>query len=381
MGLNRVANRAKLKPRHEPYWQSLGTGRAIGYRVSKLGNSGTFVCKYREPDSPRVIHSLGDFAFLPENKRFSAALKAANEWFEHVGAGGSTKSVTVREVCERYAATHPEAAKRFERHVYTSALAKREIDKLKKAEVARWREDLSRKPAPVTRSKHKAEVCRPRSPASVNRDMTALRAALNQAKDDGLVITDTAWSVALRPIPGAGKRRNLYLDRKQRQALLDHLPADVAPFARALCLLPLRPGAMANLTAGDYDARRSELVIARDKSGEGRKILLPPQTAALFKEQTRGKLPAAPLFARADGVRWNKATWRVPIREAAQAAGLPSGVTAYTLRHSTITDLVTGGLDLLTVAQVSGTSVSMIERHYGHLRQEHAAAALAGLQL
>jgi site-specific recombinase XerD len=55
--------------------------------------------------------------------------------------------------------------------------------------------------------------------------------------------------------------------------------------------------------------------------------------------------------------------------------------SAYALRHSTITDLVTGGLDLMTVAQVSGTSVVMIERHYAHLQSDRAAAALAGLVL
>ncbi|MGH8225935.1 MAG: hypothetical protein ACRER1_07275 [Gammaproteobacteria bacterium] len=54
---------------------------------------------------------------------------------------------------------------------------------------------------------------------------------------------------------------------------------------------------------------------------------------------------------------------------------------AYTLRHSTITDLVTGGLDLMTVAQVSGTSAAMIEKHYAHLQREHAAKALSGLAL
>lgn len=69
------------------------------------------------------------------------------------------------------------------------------------------------------------------------------------------------------------------------------------------------------------------------------------------------------------------------MKAAATAAGLDAAVTAYTLRHSVITDLVTGGLDLLTVAQLSGTSVLMIEKHYGHHRAEHAAAALAGLAL
>ena len=71
--------------------------------------------------------------------------------------------------------------------------------------------------------------------------------------------------------------------------------------------------------------------------------------------------------------------WKKPIKAAVIAAELPGSITAYAMRHSAITDLVTGGLDLLTVAQLSGTSVAMIERHYGHLRADHAAAALATL--
>lgn len=50
------------------------------------------------------------------------------------------------------------------------------------------------------------------------------------------------------------------------------------------------------------------------------------------------------------------------------------------MHHSVITDLVTNGLDLLTMAQLSGRSVDMIEKHYHH-RTDHAAKALAGLAL
>jgi site-specific recombinase XerD len=122
-------------------------------------------------------------------------------------------------------------------------------------------------------------------------------------------------------------------------------------------------------------------MVERDKANRGRKIILPIEPAALFKAQSKNKLPGALLFTRADGKPWNKDAWKGPIKEAALAAGLPSETTAYTLRHSTITDLVTGGLDLLTVAQVSGTSVRMIEKHYGHLQREHAKLALAKLAL
>jgi integrase len=66
---------------------------------------------------------------------------------------------------------------------------------------------------------------------------------------------------------------------------------------------------------------------------------------------------------------------------AAKAAGLVDTVTAYSMRHSAITDLITGGLAILTAAQLSGRSVAMIEKHYGHLRADDAASALASLAL
>lgn len=82
-----------------------------------------------------------------------------------------------------------------------------------------------------------------------------------------------------------------------------------------------------------------------------------------------------------NGKAWDKNSWKLPIRAAVKAAGLPDGVTAYTLRHSTITDLVNDGLALLTIAQISGTSAEMIERHYGHLVSDAATKALSSLEL
>jgi site-specific recombinase XerD len=76
---------------------------------------------------------------------------------------------------------------------------------------------------------------------------------------------------------------------------------------------------------------------------------------------------------------WNKDMWKSPIKEAVTRANLSETVTAYTLRHSGITDLVTAGLPLLTIAQITGTSIAMIERHYGHLTAEKSQDALRTL--
>lgn len=382
MDLKTVDRRDRLKARREPYWQPLSAGQYLGFRPSAGSGQGTWLARFYDPDSgKRPNRSLGDFGQLPPSRRFDAAKRAAEEWFTTLSRGGSPEDLTVREACERYAADDADAAKRFPRYVYNDPIASIRLRRLREHHVREWRTRLEAMPALVSRRKGGPPATRPRATATVNRDMVALRAALNAALTRGEVESALAWRRALQPTANAGGRRELYLDKNQRRALLSALSEDAQAFCRGLCLLPLRPGALAALTAGDLDSSTNTLRIRLDKANADRRILLPDPTATLIKTQSKGKLPRAPLFTRADGKAWTKDAWKGPIKEAARAAGLPEGTTAYTLRHSTITDLVTGGLDLLTVAQISGTSVRMIEAHYGHLRADHAAAALAGLAL
>ncbi|MGS0756202.1 tyrosine-type recombinase/integrase [Roseateles sp. GG27B] len=161
--------------------------------------------------------------------------------------------------------------------------------------------------------------------------------------------------------------------------MIAHADGDIADFLRGMQVLPLRPGALAALTASNYDKRFNTLTIGKDKHGQDRKMPLPDATAAFFAELTKGKIGAAPLLAQADGKVWDKDSWKGPVKAAVRAAGLLDAVSAYTMRHSVITDLVHAGTDTLTVAQLAGTSVLMIEKHYGHLTREHAREALARL--
>lgn len=379
MDLGTVRDRDKLKPQREPYWQKLANGQHLGYRPSTSGKGGTWIARHYDPDTrKKIIHSLGDFGHLPPSERFTAASAEAREWLAHLSGGGSPDLLTVREACERYAKSNPDAAKRFPRYVYDDPIAKVKLHKLTDRHVREWRTRLESMPALVSRNHRGGIVTRPRATATVNRDMVAFRAALNMAFEQGDVLTARAWKKALEPAQ-TQSRRQLYLDKTQRRALLDHLPPDAADFCRGLCLLPLRPGALAGLTVADFDARTSSLVIDRDKANVGRQLLLPQSTTNFFVQKAAAKPRSAPLFARENGKAWDKDAWKLPIKAAASAADLPAGTTAYTLRHSTITDLVVDGLDLLTVAQVSGTSVKMIEKHYGHLQKKRAAEALSNL--
>lgn len=388
LDLSKVGERERLKARREPYWQRLRAGCFIGFRPSKRGGKGTWIARTYDEDAGKYrVKSLGDFGTLPGNEIFATAKRDAEKFAELVEAGGEVrrKVETVADACRDYLAGIDDAngiaAGVFRRHVYNDPIAKVKLDKLRRHHLRAWRERLEAAPAVISRRKKGEPITRTRAASTVNRDIVPLRAALAKVLAPGTPGSEAAWQEALKAIRNADRQRTLYLDRKQRKALIAALPAEAVPFVSALCALPLRPGAVAHLTAGDFDKRTAELTIGKDKNGKPRRIVLPPPAAKLFSKASKSKLPGAPLFTRANGKPWDRNNWNDPITEAVAAANLPVGVTAYTLRHSTITDLVTGGLPLLTVAQISGTSAEMIERHYGHLSRAAATEALASLAL
>jgi site-specific recombinase XerD len=407
--IDTVTARGKLKPRRGQYWHRISKGAFVGYRKMTANGAGTWWARSRdEATGKQTEHALGTLEEFPDHQRFDKATAAARDWFDHLGKGGSATSSTISAVCARYVehlrTTKPkadltpyamarraakgkttadvvpaaeDAAARFKNYVLSDAnLASTDIAKLTPTMLDAWRKRLQAAP---TRSGGNRGGSRTAS--TLNRDMSCFRAALNLAYTDGLVTSDFAWRGKLLPIKDADRRRELYLDKDQRRRFIEKAPADLAEFLRGLSLLPLRPGALAGLTVGNFDKRLCVLTVGSDKAGRDRKIKLPKDTAKLFDDACADKAAAAPIFSRADGRAWDKDGWKWPIKAAAAAAKLPEGTTAYTLRHSTISDLVHAGLDLLTVAQISGTSVRMIEQHYGHLRGEVAADALAKLAL
>jgi len=384
LDLSKVKEREALPAQREPHWQRIRPGCFLGYRPSLREGAGTWIARAYDDDQRRYrLKALGDYGDLPGRERFAVAKKDAEAFVTVVEAGAEPeeKIETVEEACRRYAKLNPEAEGRFKRHVYSDSIARLKLAKLRRNHLNGWRRRLEDKPALVSRRKKGEQVTRPRSPSSINRDMAMLRAALNKIIAPGAPDTEAAWQEALRPIRNADRQRTLYLDRDQRRKLLETIDAEAEPFVRTLCLLPLRPGAVAGLRVADFDKRTAELTIGKDKSGKPRRIVVPQAVAKLFTAQSKDRPPVAPLLSRAAGQQWDKESWKRPIADAVVGADLPAGATAYTLRHSTITDLVNGGLPLLTVAQISDTSAEMIERHYGHLCRQAAANALAGLAL
>jgi integrase len=249
---------------------------------------------------------------------------------------------------EKNEACAHDADKRFERTVYGTAFGKLPLARLLSLDIKSWRRETGL------------------SKSSQNRTMTALRAALNLAVQNRRVAADRRieWA-SVRQHPGLNQRRMLFLDLDQRRLLIRHATGSVRDLIAGMALTGARPGDLTSARCSQYDSRTKSVTFAAKQAI--RTVPLPNAAVALFDRLARGKLPTDFLFTRDDGKPWAHSDWDQLVRGAAARAGLPPGVCLYTMRHSWITQSLMDGMSTLEVARISGTSLAMIERHYGHL--------------
>ena len=287
-------------------------------------------------------------------------------------AGGP---MTVSDACREYVtalqkegrkATADDAERRFERTVFHDRIGKIELSKLSQDAVEAWRDRIESGQLPALPvKKGRPPTAKPLTKATVNRMRTTLVAALNRAVSRRKVTQDRVIEWAnVKPYEKVGNRRELYLDRDQRRALLANAGADLRDVMECMALTGCRPGDPAAVLRRDYDARHATVTF-RTKD-HLRTVPLSPKAKALFDRLAKDRLPAAHLFTNA-GAAWKPHDWRELVKNAATAAKLPDGVVLYTLRHCWITDAITAGMSLLDVARISGTSLAMIDKHYGQL--------------
>lgn len=363
VNLETKSARLKLPPRREPYWQRLRTGCYLGYRVPSSG-MGTWIARWRDDDGDQKYHSLG------AHETFDQARKAAESWFDHARHTDGGDVLTVEQVCVHYvqelrAKKKDEAAKdaeyRFGKRVIGTEFGKLTLDKLRSKHVKDWRDDIAKT----------------RSPATVNRNLVGLLAALNLAYGEKLVADDSAWR-SIKKLKDAGNRRERVLLPKELDRLLAACDEDLKPFVEGLMLTGCRPGELAAVTVRCFDQRHGSLRFTKSKTGE-RTVPISDRMVALCVEQSKAKLPGALIFTRADGQQWHRDNWQKPFKAAASRAGLEGDVVLYTLRHTAISQMIAGGVNAFTVATLTGTSVAMIQAHYGHLFADQVKAALNAL--
>jgi site-specific recombinase XerD len=110
-------------------------------------------------------------------------------------------------------------------------------------------------------------------------------------------------------------------------------------------------------------------------------VPLSPAAVKFFERLAKGKKADDWLLTRDDGKQWQHSDWDGLLKDAVRLAKLPDETVLYTMRHSWSIDALNGGLSTLLVARITGTSVMIIEKHYGHLVSDFAIEQLAKIQM
>jgi integrase len=184
-----------------------------------------------------------------------------------------------------------------------------------------------------------------------------------------------AWTV--EPLADDEEASTLFLSDKQRQLIIAAASPCCADFLRAIEFTGGRPGELAAATVADLNVKTAALTLKHKKGRPAklrpRAVSLSDTALAFFKKHTRGKTPAAPLLTQPDGTAWGRHKWSDEVQKAIASvnskakgkARIPKGASAYSYRHARISELLQDyGIDPLTVAHQTGTSVRMIERSY-----------------
>ncbi len=176
-------------------------------------------------------------------------------------------------------------------------------------------------------------------------------------------------------------------------------PRAVNPYAafeemlRAYYHTGARTAELTRVEVADVLPRTRQVVLGVHKTSRTQKtqrdrhITLNDEAMAIFERNCHRKDSHDRVFATSDGRPWKQ--WSIAkrfarIKEVVPLLELPpvrDHITIYDFRHLWISEALMAGNDIATVAHMAGTSVAMIERVYGHFRNEHLHEAQSRLDV
>jgi integrase len=352
--------------RREPYWQRLSEGAYLGFRRGP----DTWLIRLRGRDGKQQHSSLGT------GLDFDDAKRQAEAWLAQCSNAPvrALKRDTVAAALDTYLSDlrrheRADAAKTAEGRFrtafvynrkqkrYTDPLAEQRLEEATQDDFLDWRDRLRVG----------------RLPRTVNRLVRAVSAGLNRAHRLGHVGNSVSWRFEHLPDDDESDTA-VFLTPQQRAALIAAASPNAAAFLRGLELSGARPKELAGSTVKEFDGERLKLSHRKGRPPKlrSRYVVLDEGGVAFFTSQSKDKLPSALLFS--DGAKpWRRDMWAHKVRAAIRAHNevaigperIPIEASAYCFRHARISELLqVYGIDPLTVAAQTGTSLRMIERAY-----------------
>ena len=383
MDLSRKSARDRLPRRRAPYWQGLGTGRRLGFR--RGAKSDTWLAWFRKKGGSEQQYFLG------EGLDFDAAKDRAEDWFAQLEntAARVVKRASIRAALETYLADlrrhgRGEAADaadwRFRKYVWSDPLAVIELEKATRDDFEEWRD--RQRPGRTART--------------VDRQVRSVKAGLNRALELGHVGNPAAWKLkALQDDIDDSGETAVFLPPQQREALIAAAEAPIGIFLRGMELTGGRPHEIANAKVSDFDGQTLRLAHRKGKPPKlrVRHVVLGSDGVDFFKRHAHERLSGSYIFTEDGERQWRRHMWARKVRGAIAAHNkaaaehdppkepIPVEASAYSFRHARISELLQiYGVDPLTVAAQTGTSLAMIEKAYLRFIPHAMREKLAGIK-
>lgn len=381
--LSRKRERERLTPRHEPYWQRLAEGAYLGFRRGP----DTWLARVRGRDQMQKYHALGQALEYDEAKRRAEAwlsqfvtspFRAARR--DTIMAALETYLTDLRRHSRSDAAKAAEGrfktALAFDQKAnrYRDPLAELPLDKVTQEDFLDWRDRLGTG----------------RLPRTVNRLVRAVTAGLTRAHQLGHLGNPQAWRLQSLPDDDESETA-VFLTPAQRKSLIRAASPEAAALLRGLELTGGRPKELADALIADFDGTRLKLAHRKGRPPRlrSRYVVLDHDGVSFFKELVSNKSPSDRLFTAANGKKWRRDMWAAHVRSAVDVhnsaarpeSRISTNASAYSFRHARISELLqVYGIDPLTVAAQTGTSLRMIERAYFKFIRSAMLEKLAGLE-
>jgi integrase len=395
------AARDRLAPGKRPHWKTLVPGALhLGYRRKRKDAPGQWLARHYKGDERYLIRPLGladDFEDVPARPapvEGSVLTFAEAQRLAHAQDWGKPKSsqskggLTVADVVQSYIewlrlnrSTAEDAERRAETLILpvlgTIPVAELTTDKInawlkamaeKPARVRSGYGKQNYKPAPATKQQKRARK------ATANRTLTTLKAALNRAFRNGDVADDKAWR-RVQPFDKTHAARPDHLSIAEATRLINAANSESGfrDLIHAALLTGCRYGELRSLQVRDF--QHGKLHVRESKSGKPRHVVLTEESIEFFEQLTAGR-PASDwlLVNRNRDGQWQKSDQGKAMRAACKHAKIDPPIGIHALRHSYASLSVMAGMPMAVLAYNLGhAGTSMIEKHYGHLRDDYIA--------
>ena len=383
--------RLRLAVRKEPYWRLISEGAHLGYyrgervgkwvaRFRKTGGSGGYL-KATLGEADDIRNADGESILT-----FKQADEAARLWFEaKVRGDRKAGPYTVGDALDDYLANFDRKSLDGTRlrieALIRPALGEVDANALTTKQISDWHRARAATAARLRTGKRREQQLRPldddeskrRRKSTANRDLTVLKAALNEAYRKGKIRSDEAWR-KVKPFAKVEGVKLRYLSDDEVRRLVNAVDVDIRPLVQAALLTGARYGELGAIKVQDVDLSAGTVWMMDTKAGKPRVAYLESEGLSLFTQASAGKKGHEIVFSRPDGQPWKSSQQGRRLRDACVKANISPPAGFHDLRRTYGARLAVRGVPMAVIAEALGHADDRVtRRHYAHLAPSYVA--------